>query len=328
MKIGTHDGTFHCDEALGCFLLKLLPRYKDAEIVRSRDQSILDTCDIVIDVGHKYDPSTHRYDHHMSYFKESISTVIKKPGYDCTIKLSSAGLVYCHFGHEILRELVPKEISDEDVENIFKRIYNTLIKEVDAIDNGIPPKEGELLYTIVTDLSSRVDRLNSPINQENVNPDEQFAKAVALAGEEFLYFVHHSVNVWLPAKSYVKDCLMKRFEVDPSGEIMILENYVNALHHLFTLEEELNIKPTLKYIIFGEGNKDYRIRAVPICYGNMALRIPLPEPWRGRNGEELSKVCGVEGAIFVHAAGFIGGHKTKEGALAMACKSLELAKST
>jgi uncharacterized UPF0160 family protein len=22
VKIGTHDGTFHCDEALGCFLLQ------------------------------------------------------------------------------------------------------------------------------------------------------------------------------------------------------------------------------------------------------------------------------------------------------------------
>ena len=28
--IGTHSGTFHCDEALACFMLKLLPEYKDA----------------------------------------------------------------------------------------------------------------------------------------------------------------------------------------------------------------------------------------------------------------------------------------------------------
>ena len=33
-KIGTHNGTFHCDEALACFLLRKLPEYKDAEIVR------------------------------------------------------------------------------------------------------------------------------------------------------------------------------------------------------------------------------------------------------------------------------------------------------
>ena len=29
-KIGTHSGTFHCDEALACALLTTLSEYKDA----------------------------------------------------------------------------------------------------------------------------------------------------------------------------------------------------------------------------------------------------------------------------------------------------------
>lgn len=33
-RIGTHSGGFHCDEALACFMLKQLPDYKDAEIIR------------------------------------------------------------------------------------------------------------------------------------------------------------------------------------------------------------------------------------------------------------------------------------------------------
>jgi uncharacterized UPF0160 family protein len=32
-----------------------------------------------------------------------------------------------------------------------------------------------------------------------------------------------------------------------------------------------------------------------------------------------------KGAVFVHAAGFIGGHKTQAGALRMALKSIEMA---
>ena len=32
--IGTHNGNFHCDEVLACFMLKQLPVYKDAEIIR------------------------------------------------------------------------------------------------------------------------------------------------------------------------------------------------------------------------------------------------------------------------------------------------------
>jgi Uncharacterised protein family (UPF0160) len=34
VKIGTHSGTFHCDELLACFMLTRLPEYKDAEIIR------------------------------------------------------------------------------------------------------------------------------------------------------------------------------------------------------------------------------------------------------------------------------------------------------
>ena len=62
--IGTHDGTFHCDEALACSLLKMLPEYKNADIVRTRKPDKLDECDIVVDVGGVYNPGKHRYDHH------------------------------------------------------------------------------------------------------------------------------------------------------------------------------------------------------------------------------------------------------------------------
>lgn len=34
LRIGTHDGTFHCDEALGCFMLKLTKVTTPAGYVR------------------------------------------------------------------------------------------------------------------------------------------------------------------------------------------------------------------------------------------------------------------------------------------------------
>lgn len=55
VRIGTHSGTFHCDEALGCFLLKQTPEFKGADIVRSRDPKVLQDLDVVIDVGGTYD---------------------------------------------------------------------------------------------------------------------------------------------------------------------------------------------------------------------------------------------------------------------------------
>ena len=67
VKIGTHSGTFHCDEILACYMLKLLPEYQHATIVRTRDSESLNQCDIVVDVGSVYDHSKRRYDHHQRF---------------------------------------------------------------------------------------------------------------------------------------------------------------------------------------------------------------------------------------------------------------------
>lgn len=74
-KIGTHDGTFHCDEILACFMLKQLPEFKDSEIVRSRKDEVLKDCDVVVDVGGVFDPETNLFDHHQQTFQETFSSL-------------------------------------------------------------------------------------------------------------------------------------------------------------------------------------------------------------------------------------------------------------
>lgn len=39
-KVGTHNGSFHCDEALGCFMIRLADKFSGADIVRSRDPKV------------------------------------------------------------------------------------------------------------------------------------------------------------------------------------------------------------------------------------------------------------------------------------------------
>jgi uncharacterized UPF0160 family protein len=52
-------------------------------------------------------------------------------------------------------------------------------------------------------------------------------------------------------------------------------------------------------------------------------RTPLLEEWRGLRDSDLDKFLLEEtGAVFVHATGFIGGHKTLKGAILMAKKSI------
>lgn len=62
------------------------------------------------------------------------------------IKLSSAGLVYLHFGKEILAQLMKTTKDDSMVDVIYAKVYENFVQEIDAIDNGVDQFEGEPRY--------------------------------------------------------------------------------------------------------------------------------------------------------------------------------------
>ena len=142
VKIGTHNGAFHCDEVLACSMLKILPEYKDATIIRTRDPEVLKTCDIVVDVGGVFDPSTHRYDHHQKTFIDSMASLNKGKW---VTKLSSAGLVYAHFGKNIISQVVGTK-DEALVQRIYDKVYEKFMEEIDAVDNGIATHDGTPRY--------------------------------------------------------------------------------------------------------------------------------------------------------------------------------------
>eukprot|EP00244_Chara_vulgaris_P011890 TRINITY_DN6041_c0_g2_i1.p1 TRINITY_DN6041_c0_g2~~TRINITY_DN6041_c0_g2_i1.p1 ORF type:complete len:335 (-),score=52.87 TRINITY_DN6041_c0_g2_i1:184-1188(-) len=320
-RIGTHNGSFHCDEALGCFLMRLTDKFRDAEVVRTRNQQILDTLDAVLDVGAVYDPERDRYDHHQGGFHENF-------GHGFTTKLSSAGLVYKHFGREIVgKEL--KSLTPEEQELVYVTVYKHFMEAIDANDNGISQYDTQLQprYIESTSLPARVSRLNPDWTEENTEAreNEGFARAMQLTGQEFLESLRSIGEVWLPARSIVSGCLERRFDSHKSGEILVLDRFCPWKLHLFDLEQELKIDPSIKYCLYQDDRSgSWRVQAVSVAPGNFESRKPLPEAWRSMRDEELSQVADIPGCIFVHTSGFIGGNKTIDGALAMASKALTM----
>lgn len=324
-KLGTHNGRFHCDEAFGSYMLKLL--YPGLEIVRTRDERLLAECDIVIDVGSVYDHGARRYDHHQKSFGHSMSTLA--PG-DArwTTKLSSAGLVYFHYGRDVLRKLIATDVPENHLNAIYGRVYETFVQEVDAIDNGIPVcDDGEPNYTVRTGLSDRVDRFNRKWNHVGAFDEQRaFERAVELIGSEFEETVLSSHRTWLPARSLVVDALDRRFDAHESGRVLELSSQCPWKEHYFSLEEQLgdDLSPRIDYVIFEDtSNGTWRVQSVPVSPESFVLRTPLPQSWRGLRDDELSETAGVEGCIFCHGTGFIGGNKTRRGAIEMAAKALE-----
>lgn len=326
VTIGTHNGSFHCDETLACSLLKMLPRYREAEIVRSRDLSVLAGCTVVVDVGGEYDQDRLRFDHHQRTFSHSFNSLDSNKKW--TTKLSSAGLVYFHFGREII-SLILETSSDKVTEKVFDKVYENFIQEIDAIDNGISTHDGEGRYSISTNLSSRVSHLSPNWNDEEKDFDVGFYKAMDLTRLEFLDRVNYYGKVWWAARDIVNQCIQDRFKVHQSGRVLefVKGGGVPWKEHLFELEEENNLTgaSSILYVIFTDQSGMWRIQCVPVRPGSFENRLSLPQDWRGLRDAELEKLSGISGATFVHSGGFIGGNKTREGILEMtetALKSL------
>lgn len=127
--------------------------HRFTDLIRTRDAAKLDESDIVLDVGGIYDSSKHRYDHHQRGFEEVFSPVH-------TTKLSSAGLVYKHFGKQLIAQALQEkgESDEQKVEILYRKLYENFVEALDGIDNGIQQYEGDSKprYSSRTDLSSRV----------------------------------------------------------------------------------------------------------------------------------------------------------------------------
>ncbi|PVZ96828.1 hypothetical protein BB558_006739 [Smittium angustum] len=318
--IGTHSGSFHADEALAIFILQLLPQYSDSLIVRTRDPIELEKCDIVVDVGGVYDHQTKRYDHHQRSFNETFSS-------DFKTKLSSAGLIYKHYGTSAIQTIIP-DIEANNLEILYKKVYKSLIEGFDGVDNGISryPSDIDPLYEENTSISSRVKHLNPSWEDPNPNYDEKFKLAIPLVGDLFMDTVKYYGLSWMPARQIVQDAFDSRYKVDPSGLILSLERFCPWESHLFEIEDSLNDPNMQKplYVIFEDSNGSCRVRAISKKLGSFENRKPLPEQWRGYRDDELSERSKIKDCIFVHATGFIGGNKTKEGAIEMARKSINM----
>jgi uncharacterized UPF0160 family protein len=267
-----------------------------------------------------YDPERQRFDHHQREFTGTFSEKFKT-------KLSSAGLVYKHFGREILSNIINSETDPDQrdqvpaiVDSFYDKIYKDFMEHVDGIDNGVTVADGELKYHVSTTLSSRVNRFNPPWNQlfTTATLNDGFKQAMLLTGTEFVNYVLDLYKSWWPARSIVQKALQERrsLEGNEAGQLVVLPIACPWKDHLFELEGA-GEAPVL-YVVYPDSGGSWRIQAVPETPNSFHSRKKLPEVWCGLRDQQLSEKVGLAGCIFVHASGFIGGHQTRDGALHMA----------
>lgn len=341
--IGTHDGTFHCDDVTACFMLKELDRFKNHEIVRTRNPDLLSKAEIVVDVGRELDIEKLRLDHHQRSFTKTILDFhpnLNTTNPDKPVKLSSSGLVYAIFGKDFIAKLLDlngtydnlKDADKKMVDAVFNKAYIEFFEEIDAIDNGVEVASGDNIvynYHISSSISNRVGRLN-PIDK-NATPEDRldhFKRAMNLVRSEIVEGINFLGRIWWPKREKFREIISKRDQFDSSGQIIRLEldDLLGWKSSIIELEKEMNIVGQIKYIVFCDGSEDspWRATCVPVSLKSFTNRVSLKEEWCGKAGEELQKVSGIPDATFVHMNGFTGGAKSLEGIMRMVRKSLAL----
>lgn len=285
MIIATHNGKFHADDVFGVALLRQL--YPSAQVVRTRDQEILNQADIVLDVGGVFDPKTLRFDHHQ------LSSGARESG----ILYSAFGLLWQHYG---------KEFCGND--SVWQKIDSRLVTAIDAVDNGQDLYEVSDFGTRPFDLSEYLGLFN-PIGQDE-DFDTQFEVAVGLATTVLLRLKARYEDV-IAAQEY----FLEEYSKTPDPRYVVLDRFVP--HGSIATKQ-----PDLLFTVFPGATGNWTIQTVRPENSQFGNRKDLPAAWRGLNGADLAQVTGVADSVFCHKGAFIGAAESREGALALLALAL------
>lgn len=288
MRIVTHNAKFHSDDVFAVATLLLL--YPDAEVVRTRDEELVASADIVVDVGNVYSPELNRFDHHQ--FGGAGERVNGLP-------YSSVGLVWKKFGEEVAGSKVVAQIID-----------SSLIQVIDALDNGVDLYKPLFDSVYIFDVGALVNQYRSTW-KEDANWDERFLEAVGWAKSVLVRQIKMSQDL-----EEGRRLIIDEYNRSADKRLVVIDEQYDLGREL--VQRTLAEFPEPLYGVLYRGDVgNWQVVAVR-KKDTFRLRKDLPEAWGSKRDSELESVTGVPGSIFCHRGLFMVIAKTKEAALKLA----------
>jgi uncharacterized UPF0160 family protein len=294
MRVATHDGSFHADEAFAIGALSLLG--EPVEIMRTRDEAQLRAADVRVDVGFCDDPERGDFDHHQR------GGAGERPN---GIRYASFGLVWRRHGAQLCG-------GDADVAG---RVDQSLVQGVDANDTGqsltSPVVDGVRPMTV----SGVIGGLNPNWDEElsREEEDRRFEEAVALAAGIIRREIASAAAQQRAVRLVVE-------AIGRAGDPRVIELDRNVPWKEVVVSEA----PGAQLVILPK-RAGWGVEAVPRELGSFDNRLSLPEAWAGLSGEALAEVTGVEDAVFCHVKRFLAVARSREGVAKLAAQALRQA---
>lgn len=292
MKIVTHNAKFHADDVFAVATLLLV--FPDAEVVRSRDEEVIKSADIVVDVGMVYDEEKNRFDHHQP---EGAGT--RENG----IPYASFGLVWKKYGEKVCGSKTISEAMDK-----------SLVQGIDAVDNGKDISQPFIDDVYMFDISSLVNQYRLTWKEEG-SWDERFSECVVWAKSVLERQIKMSQDF-----EEAKEIVLKAYKNSQDKRLVMIGEEHDLGREIVT--RVLSDFPEPLYtILFRKDVGNWQIVAINKDK-IFESRKPLPEAWAGKMNQELEDATGVKGSLFCHRAGFMCVVDSKEGVLSLAEKAL------
>ena len=305
--IQTHNGKIHADETIAVALLSTYYSKLgvDVSILRSRDPRDFPRSNILVDVGHQYDPNKNFFDHHQEGFGERWSSESPTP-------LSAAGLIWRHFGEEIVKMYLSsnweefdfsENHTEETIRELVDIIYQKILLEVDADDNGIiinrDDREGINIPNVISSL-------NHTDTGDDQKQNENFNKAIDL------------VNTILDIefKSIIKKYFDFNEDIEKVSKYNLSHDYLivqEKIPTIFKCLEVLDPGYNIKFLIFNNGEK-WTVKTRNLSKFDPI--VPLP------NSEQALKLPHSDDIMFLHKSGFLAKTKTLDSALELIHEAL------
>ncbi len=280
ITVVTHSGNFHADDVFSIAVLKhVLPSFK---LVRTRDKALIESADIVVDVGGEYNPDTGRFDHH-----QRGGAGERENG----TPYSSFGLIWKKYGLALC----------DNNQAVADRVDSGLVSNIDAIDCGYVKGVVEGIT-----LSQTLSMFN-PTWEEEGNFDECFNEAVDFAARlltRFIASAHGSVNA--------KAIVAKAIENAEDARVIVLEKYTPWKKTVHILSSDA------LFMVYPSHSGQWILQTVPVEPGSFEDRKSLPKAWAGLSDEEFQAETGLNDAVFCHNGLFIAGTKSFESTMKLA----------
>uniref|UniRef100_A0A671RJ66 MYG1 exonuclease n=1 Tax=Sinocyclocheilus anshuiensis TaxID=1608454 RepID=A0A671RJ66_9TELE len=237
MRIGTHNGTFHCDDVLVCFLLRQLPEYKvrDRNQTSSQTQTYRNKSSTCLDVR-----------------MESESLCPEKRW---VTKLSSACSGAARFSLKALSST--QTVSDSSLLQMYE-------SSVEEVDDGISQCDGEVQYC-----------LNMKTFQSQEGFQKALALVGAEFKDRLHYYMKAWLParefVQQVVQSRYQCCDWCRVLWIPAGSCCCCP----WKEHLFVLEKQLKLDVLIKFVLYPDPSGHWRVQCVPAGLNSFQNRCEM-----------------------------------------------------